>query len=308
MTLVNAHTHLELSWAKQFCPKTPVSFTHWLGRLVRRNQQARHLDNYEQMVLGGIEQSIATLHQLGITHIGDITQTGLSIEPLLASGLAGVVYVEVIGLEEGIAEYLFRRAVQWLEEYRPREGAMRLGLSAHAPYSTPAAMFQEITAYCIKEDVPLCIHLAESAAEVEALHRGQGPLVNLAQQLGGTQAAPFPGRRPVEYLAELGVLEAKPLLVHMVHVTDEELDLVAQAGAKIVHCPRSNQLLECGRMPLEKMLARHIPVALGTDSLVSTPSLDVREEALAAQELHQAVVEAEKIATLLSQKNIFTRD
>jgi 5-methylthioadenosine/S-adenosylhomocysteine deaminase len=92
----------------------------------------------------------------------------------------------------------------------------------------------------------------------------------------------------------------------MIHVTDEELDLVAHYGATIAHCPRSNQLLQCGRMPLEKILTRHIPVALGTDSLASSPSLDVREEALTAISLHKERVTAAQIDTLLRNTAVFT--
>jgi aminodeoxyfutalosine deaminase len=103
----------------------------------------------------------------------------------------------------------------------------------------------------------------------------------------------------------LGVLAAKPMLVHMIQVSEAELDMVAAYGVTVAHCPRSNRLLQCGRMPLEKMLARGIVVALGTDSLASSPSLDVREEGAAAVALHEGLVTAEQIEELLGNTAVF---
>jgi cytosine/adenosine deaminase-related metal-dependent hydrolase len=109
----------------------------------------------------------------------------------------------------------------------------------------------------------------------------------------------------VSYLASLGVLEARPMLVHMIEVSDAEWDLVAVSGATVAHCPRSNSLLQCERMALEKALERNIPVALGTDSLASSPSLDVRDEAAAAIALHEGFVPADVITGLLGNTTVF---
>jgi cytosine/adenosine deaminase-related metal-dependent hydrolase len=95
-----------------------------------------------------------------------------------------------------------------------------------------------------------------------------------------------PRLRPVPYLASLGVLAARPLLVHAVQVTDEDIRLIAESGCAVVHCPRTNSNLACGRMPLAKYLAADVPVYLGTDGLASSPDLDVRAERGFAAQLH----------------------
>jgi cytosine/adenosine deaminase-related metal-dependent hydrolase len=92
----------------------------------------------------------------------------------------------------------------------------------------------------------------------------------------------------------------------MNHASDEDLDIIAASEAKVAHCPRSNQLLQAGRMPLEKMLARNIPVAIGTDSLASSPSLDVRQEAQTAVTLHQNHVEQKSILSHLHNSSVLT--
>jgi cytosine/adenosine deaminase-related metal-dependent hydrolase len=158
-----------------------------------------------------------------------------------------------------------------------------------------------VARYAQQEDVPLCLHVAESPFENEALLHGRGPTHDFARKLG---PVPHPRLRSVAYLAKLGVLEAKPLLAHVVNVNDDELAMLAQSGAKVVHCPRSNLLLQCGRMPLEKMLALGIPVALGTDSVASSPSLDVREEAETAVSLHHPHLNRTQIMPLLQNSTV----
>jgi cytosine/adenosine deaminase-related metal-dependent hydrolase len=193
---------------------------------------------------------------------------------------------------------------QQLEKHRPYEkNGMRIGISPHAPYSTHPDVFRMVADYCLKEEVPVCIHLAESPYEQQALNEGSGPFVDLAAQMG-IDPPPIPKLSSVGYMESLGILETRPLLVHMVHVSDHDLDTIAAYGAAVAHCPRSNQLLQAGRMPLEKMLARNIPVAIGTDSLASSPSLDVREEAETAVMLHQGIVGQNDILPLLHNSEV----
>lgn len=282
-------------------------FTPWILKLIMRRRQFREAGEEEASTRAAIDEGIRALLAAGATHVGDISQTGLSIEPLLDSGLAGVVYLEVIGANREQAMASFARARHLLEKHRPHErNGLRIGLSPHAPYSTHADAFRQVTDYCLREGVPMCIHLAESPAEIEAFS-GRGPFFDLAEKIGAdvSDLSLPAGVSPTAYLDSLGVLDARPLLVHVVQVSDADLDLLARSGAKVAHCPRSNRLLQCGRMPLEKMLARNIPVALGSDSLASSPSLDVREEAKAAIILHGNHVPAAAITALRSNSAIF---
>lgn len=299
--LVNCHTHLEIGWMADLCPPPAGEpFTDWIGKLVLRRREMRESGQEEALSRQAITDGIVALQNAGITHIGDISQTGLSIEPLLNSRLHGVVYIEIIGNVRAHALASFEQARAIVERYRPHlRPGLRIGLTPHAPYSTHPDAFRAAAAYCLAENVPLCIHVAESPYENEALVHGRGPFIALSQRIGA-EISPPPGVTSIRYLHDLGVLAARPLLVHMVHASDAELDLVAQSGAKVAHCPRSNQLLQCGRMPLEKMLSRGIPVALGTDSLGSSPSLNVFEEAAAAQQMHDGRISADALAALLT--------
>jgi cytosine/adenosine deaminase-related metal-dependent hydrolase len=184
----------------------------------------------------------------------------------------------------------------------PNYGAVQVGLSLHAPYSCHPDLLRAGAEWCRAGDVPLCIHAAESPAETAFLLSGKLPLVkglaaSLVKKLLSLPASP--SLRPIPYLARLGVLAARPLLVHAVHVTGEDIGLIANAGCSVVHCPRSNTMLSCGRMPLESYLAAGVPVYIGTDSRASSPDLDVRAEAEFAQRLHADLVESQEIAQLI---------
>lgn len=299
--LVNAHTHLDQCWAAPFRPKTPVPFHNWLLRQTRRDQNILESASGEEKILAGIETGIRQLLESGTTHIGDVTRTGLSIEPLLESGLAGVVYIDILGLEPGVGEFLLNRAIQLLDNYRPKlQNNLQIGFSLNALYNTSFQTVEKIRAFCEKEAVPLCIHAAESEGENEALIGGTGHLYELPGRLGSDLRPEASGVSAVRTLHKLGVLDLKPLLIHMNHASKNELDIVKSSGSVIVHCPRASAILKNGPALLRRMLMKEIPVALGTESLALVDSLDVRHEAEFAKELHAGMVFAGTIDGMLA--------
>jgi aminodeoxyfutalosine deaminase len=300
--LTNAHTHLELTALARLCPREPTELLSWLGKVL----WARWWTSGRR-IRKGIERGIADLEACGTTFLGDISSTGLSLEPLFRSNLKGIVFLEVLGLNRAEALQKLAETQAALLEYRTRSKTqtMQVGLSLHAPYSCHPELLRAGAAWCRKETVPLCVHTAEAPFETELLvsgKLGRGPrsLRWFGQGLK-RRTVGFPGLRPVPYLASLGVLAARPLLVHAVQVTAEDIQLIRDNGCAVIHCPRSNHLLSGGRMPLELYLAEDIPVYLGTDSLASSPSLDVREEAAFAQKIHAGRVPPDRIAQLLEQ-------
>lgn len=302
--LCNAHTHLELSDLGRVCPQTPTSFAGWMGGFIW-SLRKRKLDDYKAAAMLGIE----ALRACGTTHVHDITNSWASVEPLLHSGLRGCVYLEVMGQKRERALGRMKQAMHRIMDLRRAhaDSPMRVGLSLHSTWSCHPDLLRQGAAWCRENKVPLCIHAAESPAETEVLLTGRLRELGWARTQIGRSLRMLPrtapGLRPIAHLAALGVLEARPLLVHAVQVNDEEIAAIARARCTVVHCPRSNTLLSCGRMRMEAFLSAGVPVFLGTDSRVSSPGLDVRAEAAEAKKMHADKVDAGKIDAMLAPPN-----
>ena len=298
--ITNAHTHLELGWMANYRPGlTGQPFLPWIAGLI---QERRKLGaDWDRVATLAIGDGIQTLLNGGTTVIGDISTTGKSIKPLLESGLQGVVYVEVLTPWSREVDERLEKARAIIDEWRPQErNGMRIGLTIHTPYTTHPLLWKKALDYARTEKLPLCIHVAESPAEHEFMTRASGPIAEQHKKLEGDFESPL--TTPVRYLEDLGALELKPLLIHAVQVDDDDIRRIKASGSSVVHCPRSNLLLQCGRMPLEKFLEQSVPVYMGTDSLGSSPSLNVLDEVETAVALHWDRVKPEVIEQLLYQE------
>jgi cytosine/adenosine deaminase-related metal-dependent hydrolase len=145
----------------------------------------------------------------------------------------------------------------------------------HAPYSASPTLLREVFAAAAATGRPTTIHVAEDADEIALLLDGDGRWPAVLERLGVARGSRTPRQRPVAYLASLGAFAAPapPLLVHMVHADAEDRALARRHGAPVVLCPRSNLHIG-GRLPdVPALLADGVRLALGTDSLASSPSL-----------------------------------
>jgi cytosine/adenosine deaminase-related metal-dependent hydrolase len=243
--------------------------------------------------------------------VGDVSNTLATPAALREAGLGGLVFHELLGFNLQDATMLVRDAWRRVERESGRvEGAvpapkaeppgstgaqgraptaemspdLRIGVAAHATYSTSPALIRAIANTA--RDIPLSIHLAESAEELEFLRTGRGPFRALLEDLGvwdsGWQP---PGGDPVEYLHGLGYIKPRLLAVHAVHLHDDALEGLREAGAVVVTCPRSNEWVGAGIPRVAHFYATGIPVAIGTDSLASVPTLNVLDELAALRRI-----------------------
>ncbi len=300
--VTNAHTHLEMGALAHKCPEvTGQSFVDWIVQGV--NEGLNELGGGRQRAFAdAVPSGIQDLIDAGITMVGDISSSGASVEPLLKSGLQGVVYIELLGTDPAMARSRLNQVTAFIEKYRHHiQRGMHVGLSIHAPYSVHPELWKMGLEYAKKHHLPLCIHVAESHAEHEFMTKGTGAIAeNYYGDVTSMQAMSSPMKTPIQFLADIGALDSKPLLVHAVHVSDEDIKLIKESGSAVVHCPRSNLRLQCGRMPLEKYLEQDVPVLLGTDSLASSPSLNIFDEVEIAVALHHGRVDAKDVQSLVS--------
>lgn len=295
--LVNAHTHLELTHHAGRVPNN-LSLIEWIYPLVSYSRTRTPVD-FERAAYAGVEM----LRASGAVAVGEICTFGQSVRPLVESGLYGIVYYELLSPDPERADELLRKGQQQIEHWRREypQDRIRFGLAPHTPYTTSAELLRATVEWCRAEDVPLSIHTAEPPAETQFLRDATGPIADLLYPGAGWPIHPAraPGVSPVAYLEQLDVLAARPLLAHGVHVDADDVARIARADAAVAHCPRSNTQLHCGRMPYELYRAAGVRLALGTDSLASSPSLAVWDDAIAAHGLHSAAGETPTPTELL---------
>lgn len=278
--LSNTHTHLELSGLRgRVAPA--ASMPEWVQELIltRRAPDAAPPD--------AIEAAVAEARACGTALVGDVGNTLASLEPLGRSGIAGVVFKELLGFDVSPVAAAAMVREEAVEAARLGSPRLRVALAAHAPYSVSPGLLRELGAAMRRGGAgPYGVHLAESADEVEFLASGTGRWRTLLDALGvWSPEWQVPACRPVEYLDRLGFLGPGLLAAHGVQLTPAELERLAHADVTLVACPRSNAWTGAGEPPVRSFYESGVRIAIGTDSLASCPDLNVFGELLAMRRL-----------------------
>jgi formimidoylglutamate deiminase len=224
--------------------------------LARGQTPARVRDEYA-LVYG-------ELLDAGWTAVGEFHYLGLA-EAHAAAEAAGETGIELVllyaaygrgGLDRfrqaSVAEYL-----RGLEELRA--AGVRVGVAPHSVRACTRDWLEELGRYAEAHELPLHVHVDEQPREIEEC---------LAEH----------GRRPIELLADCGCLGPRTTVVHATHADGAELDLLAQAGARICVCPTTEANLGDGFLAVERVLHRRIPLCIGSDSNVRIDPLEELRE------------------------------
>jgi cytosine/adenosine deaminase-related metal-dependent hydrolase len=268
--LVNAHTHLELSLA-QAPARRQGRFTDWIRDVMRSTGEWKR-EQYNQSLREGIRSSLRS----GTTAAGDIMRQA-DERIYLDFPLRTVVFLEVIDFNPWNAESAVAALKSRLEDHLPAE-RVRIGISPHTPYTVSEKLLRECLALAREGGFPLCIHLSETEAESEFLREGTGEILHFRKEFGLPEGWKPPGKSPVQYIRDLGMLEQPALLVHCNYVDEDDIALIADSGSSVVFCPRSHAYFGHRRHTVARMIEKGVNVALGTDSLASSPSLDMLDE------------------------------
>jgi cytosine/adenosine deaminase-related metal-dependent hydrolase len=275
--LINAHTHLELSWLWGKVPPAS-SLPAWVATLLGLRFGGPGDDPTK------IRQAAIDALEAGTAAVGDVANTAASQRALARSKLHGVVFREVVGFNPADPAALVDAAVRDVEAHRsPR---VDVHVVPHAPYSVSPEAIRLLAARAAQPGAVTSIHLGESPEEVEFLHTGRGPwrdVLDLRHAWNPRWTPPACG--PVAYLDRLGLVGPQLLAVHCVQCTDAELTRLAEAGATIVTCPRSNVWVGVGSPPATRFFASGARVAIGTDSLASASDLNLFSELAALHAL-----------------------
>jgi 5-methylthioadenosine/S-adenosylhomocysteine deaminase len=255
--LFNMHTHSAMSLLRGYADD--LALDTWLNEYIWPAEQ-RWLS--ADFVRDGTELAIAEMIRSGTTFFNEMYFfPDVIAETVTRTGLRGCVGLPIINVESAwgsdYEEYL-RKALD-LHENQDFGDRVMTSLAPHAMYTVTDDLLVKIAEISERDEVPVHIHLLEVAGEVKH---------SIAEY----------GVRPLERLQALGLLNSRLIAVHMAHLTDSEIEMLARVGVNVVHCPESNLKLASGMCPLASLIEGGVNVSVGTDGAASNNDLDILGE------------------------------
>lgn len=278
--LVNAHAHLEYGPSFGDLASGGLAFPVWMAELVKRWEHRTEAD-----WLADARGSVRALLATGTTCVADIVTIGPGRTAAAERGLSGISYLEVVACDDGRWPETGARLRGHLDSATPDR---MVGVSPHTLYTVSLSVYRSCLELARGRGLRLHPHLAETRAEHEFVHSGAGDLARtwgasgLSLELLAQGGA---GISPAQLLDELGGLGADVHVAHGVHLDAGDRALLRARGVTVTLCTRSNRILGAGEAPVADLLAEGSPLAVGTDSLSSAPSLDLLAELAALREL-----------------------
>jgi 5-methylthioadenosine/S-adenosylhomocysteine deaminase len=278
--LINAHTHAAMALFRGLADDLPLE--EWLSSHIFPAE--RHLNG--DFVYWGAKLAVAEMLLSGTTTFCDMYLWSAQVARAAAEtgirALVGEVLYDFPSPNYGPPEAGLQYSEELYRAWRdhPR---VQVAIQPHAVYTCSPDLLQQCGELASRLDTRLIIHLSETAREVE----------DCKAKYGAT---------PVGHLHRLGLLSPRLVADHGVMLTDADLELLAASGAGVAHCPESNMKLASGIAPVVDLLARGVPVGLGTDGCASNNNLDLLQEmdtAAKLQKVHRLEPTALPAATAL---------
>ncbi len=254
---INAHTHAAMALLRGYADDLPLM--RWLEERIWPAERAWISPDF---IRQGTTLAAWEMLRGGITCFNDMYFfPDAAAEAARAAGIRAVLGVTVIEFPTAYAtdaEDYLAKGLAIRDTWRD-EPLITFALAPHAPYTVSDKTFERIAVLAAQLDAPIHVHLHETLAEVHDSVR-------------------LHGLRPLERLHRLGLLSPALIAVHAVHLTEDEIGLLAEHGCSVVHCPTSNMKLASGVAPVTRLLDEGVRVALGTDGAASNNRLDIQRE------------------------------
>jgi 5-methylthioadenosine/S-adenosylhomocysteine deaminase len=255
--LVNLHTHAAMSLMRGIADDLPLM--EWLNNHIWP-AETRHVDS--GFVFDGTRLACAEMLRGGITCFNDMYfYPEAAARAAIASGIRasiGMIAIDFPTAYASDADDYLAKGLALRDEYS-RHPLLSFCFAPHAPYTVSDRVFNKILTYAEQLDLPIHIHLHETSDEI-------------------SNSVKIHGVRPIERLHKLGLLGPNFIAVHMVYLDNGEIELLAQQGCTVAHCPSSNLKLGNGLAPIISLLNAGVNVGIGTDGAASNNRLDMFEE------------------------------
>jgi cytosine/adenosine deaminase-related metal-dependent hydrolase len=285
--LVNAHTHLQYTSFSSVGANRHASYVDWSERFVQE-YEARKGENWAATARAGVEAGL----RAGVTAYGDIVTDPEAMTAISDAGVSGVAYLEIIGVPIEKWRKEVKERVTGILSNTPTSASFHVGLSPHTPYTVDEPVLIDLADLGRQLGVRLHVHLAEVDSEDEYYRTGTGPLVDrIVARVGrpwSVVARGGSGMGAAEYARHCGLLGPDSHMAHGVYLDEDGRDLLDRADTYVALCPRSNLTVGGDPPPIADYLREGRPIAVGTDSLGSSQSLDVLEDLALLAELARA--------------------
>ncbi len=276
--LINAHTHLDLTGAFNYGSDatTPPEYIDWLITILKHRSKA----NIKETIIA-VQGAINLLVQSGVTCIGDMTCFEGMFNIAEEMGVRAVIYPEIYAGAGEAGQDRFETALALVEKYLDSgSDTVTPGIAPFASYLLSRNLLLIISQHAKNLGVPIQIHAAESFSEMEFFFDSKGAIATgLFPALGWTDELPPPHHKtPIQYLGEIGFLDAGPSIVGGLHLAVRDFIAIARNMCRAIYCPRTNHFLGHGTFPFGKLRDHGIPIGLGTDTLNGPKGFNLWEE------------------------------
>ncbi len=255
--LINAHGHAAMTLMRGFADDLPMMT--WLHEHVWPTEQKWVNADF---VYDGSMLACAEMVRGGITCFNDMyffpEETVRAVDQTGMRATVGLIVVDFPSAWAQDADEYLNKGLE-LHDQLHNHTLITTAFAPHAPYSVSDAPLQRIAMLAEELDIPIHMHVHETADEV----------MQMVEQHG---------MRPLQRLDELGLLSPRLLAVHMTQLNKSEINRCAETGVHVVHCPESNLKLASGFCPVHELNQAGINVALGTDGAASNNDLNMLSE------------------------------
>ncbi|QYZ67501.1 MAG: N-ethylammeline chlorohydrolase [Gammaproteobacteria bacterium (ex Lamellibrachia satsuma)] len=268
--LINAHTHASMSLLRGLADDLPLMT--WL------NEHIWPAEGHwvsEEFVHDGTQLAIAEMLRGGTTCFSDMyffpDVAGRAADAAGIRAVVGLIAIDFPSAWATDADDYLHKGLEVHDQFRGNN-LIHTAFAPHAPYSVSNEPLERIRVLADELEIPVHIHLHETNDEI-------------------VQGLQNHGNRPMQRLQELGLLTPSLMAVHMTHLETGEIEIFADGGGHVVHCPESNLKLASGFCPVNRLMKAGVNVALGTDGAASNNDLDMFSEMHTAALLAKGVAE-----------------
>ncbi len=266
--LVNTHTHAAMNLLRGYADDLPLMT--WLQEYIWPTEQ-KWVSN--EFVHDGVLLACAEMLRGGTTCFADMyffpESTARAVEQAGMRASIGLISIDFPSAYAQDANEYIQKGLKLHDQLRGHP-LIKTMFAPHGPYTVSDEPLTQIATFAEELDIPIHIHLHETDDEI-------------------AQSQQQYKMRPIERLEKLGLITPRLVSAHMTHLTDDEIQRYAAAGAHVVHCPESNLKLASGFCPLQKLVKAGVNVAIGTDGVASNNDLDMFGEMRTAALLAKGV-------------------